>query len=64
MDSVLLLFVLASFLAIAGIAFVVGQYLENRIDLQRRMPAGATAAEFELAESTERDRRAGERHLH
>ena len=44
MDSVLLLFVLASFLAIAGIAFVVGQYLETRIDLRRRMPAGATAA--------------------
>ena len=46
MDSILLLFVLASFLAIAGIAFVVGQYLENRIDLQRRMPAGATAADL------------------
>jgi tight adherence protein C len=45
MDSVLLLFVLASFLAIAGIAFVVGQYLETRIDLRRRMPAGATAAD-------------------
>ncbi len=45
MDSVLLLFVLASFLAIAGIAFVVGQYLEMRIGLRRRMPAGATAAD-------------------
>jgi tight adherence protein C len=45
MDSVLLLFVLASFLAIAGIAFVVGQYLETRIDLRRRMPAGATVAD-------------------
>ena len=48
MDSVLLLFVLASFLAIAGIAFVVGQYLETRIDLRRRMPASATAADSSL----------------
>lgn len=48
MDSVLLLFVLASFLAIAGIAFVVGQYLETRIDLRRRMPASATAANSSL----------------
>jgi tight adherence protein C len=45
MDSVLWLFVLASFLAIAGIAFVVGQYLQTRIDLRRRMPAGATVAD-------------------
>jgi tight adherence protein C len=44
MDPVILLFVLASFLAIAGIAFVVGQYLQTRIDLQRRMPAGVSAA--------------------
>ena len=45
MDSVLLLFVLASFLAVAGIVFVVGQYVETRIELRRRMPAGATAAD-------------------
>jgi tight adherence protein C len=45
MDPVLSLFVLASFLAVAGIAFVVGQYLKTRVDLQHRLPAGATAAD-------------------
>jgi tight adherence protein C len=45
MDPVLSLFILASFLAVAGIAFVVAQYLKTRVDLQHRLPAGATAAD-------------------
>jgi tight adherence protein C len=45
MDPVLSLFVLTSFLAVAGIAFVVAQYFRTRIELQRRLPQGATAAD-------------------
>jgi tight adherence protein C len=41
MDPVLSLFVLASFLAIAGLVFVVGHYVETRIGIQRRLPGTA-----------------------
>jgi tight adherence protein C len=41
MDPVLSLFVLASFLAIAGFVFVVGHYVETRIGIQRRLPGTA-----------------------
>jgi tight adherence protein C len=45
MDLILALIVSASFLAVAGIVFVAGQYLQTRADLRRRLPAGATIAD-------------------
>ncbi len=45
MDPVLSLFVLACFLAVAGVVFVAGRHLETRVELRRRLPAGATAAD-------------------
>ena len=44
MDLVLVLFVSTAFMAVAGIVFVAGQYVQKRIELQRRLPAGAATA--------------------
>jgi tight adherence protein C len=44
MDLVLILFVTAAFLAVAGAVFVAGEYVENRIELRRRLPASASIA--------------------
>src|SRR5271169_3443598 len=45
MDFLLITFVSAAFMAVAGIAFVVGQLVISRNRLQRRLPAGARISE-------------------
>ena len=45
MDPVLLMFLLASFLAVAGVVFVAGHYFERRAELWRRLPAGASTSD-------------------
>src|SRR5271165_6903049 len=49
MDTVLSLFLLACFLAVAGIVFVGGLYVETRIELRRRLPAGLAASDSRTA---------------
>jgi tight adherence protein C len=45
MDVLLFTFVSAAFMAVAGIAFAVGQLVASRNRLQRRLPAGARIAD-------------------
>lgn len=45
MDPILALVVLASFAAVAGIVFVIAQYIQTRMELRRRLPAGVASSE-------------------
>jgi tight adherence protein C len=45
MDPLLSLFLLACFVTVAAVVFVAGKYLEGRVELRRRLPAGAIAAD-------------------
>jgi tight adherence protein C len=45
MDPVLSLFLLACFVGVAAIVFVAGRYIEARMELGRRLPAGAVATD-------------------
>jgi tight adherence protein C len=44
MDLISILFVSTAFLAVSGLVFVVGQYIQSRNELWRRLPTGNLAA--------------------